>query len=73
MVFHWNLSDCKSTQISNFIQSVLTDFSGAVVGMVSICPLIFSSLSLFSRIFRIIPRAPITIGIMVSFIFHTFF
>ena len=46
MVFHWRLSDIKSSQVSRTHLSIL-----AVT----------------------VPKAPITIGIIVTFMFHSFF
>ena len=48
-------------------------FNTAMVWMVSVIPLIFSSLGLFSRFFGTVPRAPSMIGITVTFMFHNFF
>ena len=42
MVFHWNLSDSKSFQVSRTLFSVLTDLDNAVVGIISIRPTIFN-------------------------------
>ena len=41
--------------------------------MVSILPLISNSNRLFSRPLEIIPRAPTSIGITVTFMFHNFY
>ena len=42
----------------------------AVVKMVSTCPLISKSSSLFTNPLVIVPSTPITIGITVTFLFH---
>ena len=50
-----------------------SDFNSAVVWMVSFLPLIFSSSSLFSRLFGTVPRAPITFGITATVMFPQLF
>ena len=72
-VFHWIWSDIKSLQVSRIPLSILTDLNDMVALMVSICPLIFKSPSPFTNPQRIIPSAPIVIGITVTFKFHNFF
>ena len=51
---------------------LLADFSSAVVEIVSILPWIFISYNLFSRFFRIIPRASNMVGIPVINILQLF-
>ena len=46
------------------------DFNDAVVLVVSILLLISNSSSLFCKFFGIVPRAPTTIGVTVTFMFH---
>ena len=41
--------------------------------MVSILPLIFRYPNLFSRLLETVPRVPFTIGISITFMFHSFF
>ena len=53
--------------------SILADLCRAVVWMVLILPLIYSTLSLFSRILGIVPKAPTMTGITVTFMFPNFF
>ena len=48
------------------------DLNNAVVWMVSTRPLIFNSSSPFINLLAAVPSAPITIGIIVTFIFHCF-
>ena len=72
-VFHWNLRDSKSPQISWTFLSILANSSNAVVWMVSTCPLISKSSGPFTNPLGIIPSAPITIGITVIFMFYSFF
>ena len=73
MVFHWSLSDRKSTQVSRTRFRILAVLSIAVVWIVSTRP----PTSKFSRPFNnplvIVPNAPITIGTIVTFMFHSFF
>ena len=73
MVFHWGLSESKSPHVSCPLLSILADLNDTVVWMVSARPLIFNFASPFSKHSGIFPRAPITTGINVIFIFHSFF
>ena len=70
VVFHWSQSDSKSTQISRTLLSILADFNSDVVWMVSVLLLIFGSPFLT---FEGLPRALTKIGIIVTFMFHSFF
>ena len=72
-VFHWNLSDSKSTQVSRTLLSILTDLNWSVVWMIKIFPLISNSSSHSSRPLGTVPSTPITIGITVTFMFHSLF
>ena len=69
---YWSSSD-KSLQLCWTLPNILTDLCGAVVWTVSVLLRISSSTSLFSKFFGIVPRAPIVIGITVTFVFHSFF
>ena len=73
MVSPWSLSDSKSPQVSSTLLYILSDFNSAVVWMVSTCLLISKSSSSFIDLLRIVPSAPITIGITLIFMFHSFF
>ena len=73
MVFHWSLSDSKSPQVSRTLLSILVVLNNAVVWMVSTCPPTSKSSSPFSNPLVIVPNAPITIGIIVTCMFHSFF
>ena len=73
MVFHWRLSDSKSPQVSSTLLSVLAVFSNAVVWMVSTRPSTSKSSRPFNDPLVTVPKAPITIGIIVTFMFHSFF
>ena len=73
MVFHWSLGECKSPQVSRTRLRILAVLSNAVVWIVSTR----LPTSKFSRPFNnplvIMPKAPITIGTIVTFMFHSFF
>ena len=73
MVFHWSLRDSKSPQVSRTLLSILAVFNNAVVWVVSTRPLTFKSSSPFRNPLATVPNAPITIGIIVTFMFHRFF
>ena len=70
---HWNLIDSKSYLVNRTLLSILADLNKAVVGMVSArSPISYSSISL-TKLLEIVPSAPITIGITVTFMFNSFF
>ena len=73
MVFHWSLSDSKSPQVSRTLLSILTDLNNVIVWMVSIRTLISKSFNPFNNPSVTVPRAPITIGIIVTFMLHSTF
>ena len=73
MVFHWSLSDSKSPQVSRTLLSILAVLNNAVVWMVSTHPHTSKSSSLFNSPLVTVLNAPITIGIIVTFMFHSFF
>ena len=58
-------------QVSWTLLSILADLGNAVVWIVSICPAISKSSSPFTNPLVTVPRAPITIGITVTFMFHS--
>ena len=62
-------NDSKSPQVYRTLLSILAHLKSAVVWMISILSLIFSSTSLFSRPLEAIPR----IGIAVTFVLQMFF
>ena len=72
MVFHWSLSDSKSPQVSRTLLSILAVLNNVVVWMVSTCLPTSNSSSPFSNPLVTVPKAPITIGIMVTVMFHSF-
>ena len=73
MDFHWTLSDSKSPQVSRTLLSILAVLNNAVVWMVSTRPPTSKSSSPFSSPLVTVPNAPITIGIIVTCMFHSFF
>ena len=73
LVFHWSLSDSKSPQVSRTLFSILAVFNNTVVWMVSTRPPTSKSSSPFSNPLVTVPNAPITIGIIVTCMFHSFF
>ena len=73
MVFHWRLSDSKSPQVSRTLLSILAVFNNAVVWMVSTRLPTSKSSRPFNNPLVTVPKAPITIGIIVTFMFHSFF
>ena len=71
MFSFWSLSDCKS--IFSILLSILADLNNTIVWMVS-DPLIISMFpSPCINPLVTVPRAPITIGVIVTFMFHSFF
>ena len=73
MVFHWRLSDRKSPQVSRMLLSILAVFNNAVVWMVSTQPPNSKSSKPFNNPLVTVPKAPVTISIIVTFMFHSFF
>ena len=73
MVFHWSLIDSKSPQVSRTLLSILAVLNNVVVWMVSTRPPTSKYSSPFSNPLVTVPNAPITIGIIVTCMFHSFF
>ena len=73
MVFHWRLSDSKSPRVPKTLLSILAVFNNAVIWMVSTRPPPSKSSRPFNNPLVTVPKAPITIGIIVTFMFHSFF
>ena len=73
MVFHRRLSGSKSPQVSKTLLSILAVFNNAVVWMASTRPPTSKSSRPFNNPLVTVPKAPITIGIIVTFMFHSFF
>ena len=73
VVFYWYLSVSKSPQPSRTLPCILTYLNDTESWMVSTCPLISKSSGPFTNPLRIVPNAPITIGITATFMFHSLF
>ena len=69
----WSLSDSKSPQVSSTLLSILAVLNNSVVWMVSTRPPTSKSSSPFNNSLVSVPKAPITIGIVVTFMLHSFF
>ena len=70
MDFHWSLSDSKSPQVSKTVLSNLGNLKNAVLWMDSTCLLFSKSSSPFINPSVTVQRAPITIGINITFVFQ---
>ena len=70
--FYWSLSDSKSPQVSRTLLGILAVFCNVVVWMVSACPHISKFSSPFNNPLVTVPKAPITISIIVTVMFHSF-
>ena len=73
MASHCNFSDSKFLQVSKTLLCILVNINNLVVWIVSTCPLISKSSSPFINPLLTGPRAPITICITVTFVFHGIF
>ena len=73
MVFHWSLSDSESPQVSRTLLSILAVLNNVVVWMVSTRPLISKSSSPFSNPLVTVSKALVTIGMIVTCMFHSLF
>ena len=73
MVFHWILSDSKSPQVSRTLLSFLAVFNNAVIWTVSTRPPTSNSSRPVNNPLVTVSKAPITIGTIFTFIFHSFF
>ena len=73
MVFHWSLSDSKSPQVSRTRLRILAVLSNAVVWIVATRPPTSKSSRPFNNPLVCVPKATITIGTIVTFMFHSFF
>ena len=69
MVFRWRLSDSEPPQVSSNLLSIQADLINAIVWMISTRPLISKSSSPFNEHLGTVPSLPITIGIVVTFMF----
>ena len=73
MVSHWSLSDSKYPQVSGTRLRILIVLSNVVIWIVSTRPPTSKSSRPFNNPLVIVPKAPITIGTIVTFMFHSFF
>ena len=73
MVFHWSMSDSKSPQVTRTRLRILVVLSNAAIWIVSTRPPTSKSSRPFNNPLVIVPKAPITIGTIVTFMFHSFF
>ena len=73
MVFHWRLSDSKSLQVSRTLLKILAVFNNAVVWMVSTRSPTSKSSRPCNNPLVTVPKALIIIGIIVTFMFDSFF
>ena len=73
MVFHWILSDSKSPQVSRTRLRILAVLSHAVIWVVSTRLPTSKSSRPFNNPLVIVPKSPITIGTIVTFMFHSIF
>ena len=72
-VTHWSLSDSTSPPVSGTRLGIPAVLSNAVVWIVSTRPPISKSTRPFNNPLVIVPKAPIPIGTIVTFMFHSFF
>ena len=72
MVCHWSSSDSNSPQVSRTRLRILAVLTNAVVWIVSTRPPTSKSSRPFNNPLLIVPNAPITIGTIVTFMFHSF-
>ena len=73
MVFHWSLSDSKSPQVSRTLINILAVLNNAVIWIISTRPPNSKFSKPFNNPLVTAPKAPITIGTIVTFMFHSFF
>ena len=73
MFFPWSLSDGKSHQVFRTLPCILAVLKNAVVWIVSTRPPTSTSPSPFNNPSASVPKSPITIGRIVTYMFHSFF
>ena len=73
MVFYWSLSDSQPPQVTRILLVILAVLNNAVVWIVSTIVSNSKSSSPFSNHLITVPKAPITIRIIVTFMFHSSF
>ena len=72
IVFHWSLNDSKSPQFSNTLFSILVVLKNSVVWMVYTRPSTSKSSRHINYPLVTVPKAPVTIGNIVTFMFYSF-
>ena len=73
MVFHWSLIDSKCPQVTRTLLSILAVLNYVVLWIVSTRAPTSKSSSPFNNPLVTVPKAPITTGIIVMSVFHSFF
>ena len=73
MVFHWSLSDSKRFQVCRTLLSILAVVNNAVVWVVPSRPPTSKSSRPFNNPLVTVPKAPITIALIATFMLHNFF
>ena len=73
MVFHWSRSDSKSPQVFKTLLNILAVLNNAVIWMVSTRLPISKSSGPFKYPLVTVRKAPTTTGIILTFMFHSFF
>ena len=69
----WGLRDSKSLQVSRTLLGIIAVLNKGVVWLVSTRPPTSKSSSPFNNPLVTVPKAPIKIGIIVTFMCHSFF
>ena len=72
-IFPWSLRDSKYPQVSQTLLSILADLYNSIVRMVSFHRFISKSSLPYTNPLVTVPSAPITTGINVTFMIHSFF
>ena len=73
MFFHWSLSESKSLQVSRTILNILAVLSNAVNWRASFRPPTSKSFRPFNNPLVIVAKTTISVGTIVTFMFHSFF
>ena len=73
ITFHWSLRDSKSAQVSRTLSSILAALNNLLVRMFSLHPLISKYSSSSNKPLVNVPKALTTVGIIVTFMVHSFF
>ena len=73
IVFYWSLTDSKFPQVSRTLLCILAVLNNVVVWIISTRPLISKSSNPINNALVTESKAPITIVIIVTFMFHSFF